>query len=101
MKNDPFQSFRNKIKRPQRNEYLPAIEENNENEENEVRHYPTTQSKKVTILDYVFTPQEDITIYELSKIMSYMILSVSVDTFTQMPPAFHRHFTKFEATDEE
>lgn len=46
------------------------------------------------ILDYIFTPKQDITTLELARLISYMKMSISSEIYDQIPGELKRHFTK-------
>ena len=50
--------------------------------------------KEVPLLDYLFTPRESITIYELARLLSYIKMSISQDVYDNMPIELKQHFTK-------
>jgi len=51
------------------------------------------------VLDYIFNPAENITVYEMAKILSFTIMSVSQDTYDVTPENLRRHFVKFETEE--
>lgn len=59
---------------------------------------PQTQSggksKNVPVLDYIFTPKSDITVYELARLLSYIQMSIDQNVFENMPIELKKHFTK-------
>ena len=54
----------------------------------------TSKSKKVPVLDYVFTPKSDITVYELARLLSFINMSIDQNVFDNMPVELKKHFTK-------
>ncbi len=54
----------------------------------------TNKSKKVPVLDYIFTPKSDITVYELARLLSYIQMSIDQNVFDNMPIELKKHFTK-------
>lgn len=52
------------------------------------------KSKKVPVLDYIFTPKSDITVYELARLLSYIQMSIDQNVFDNMPIELKKHFTK-------
>lgn len=54
----------------------------------------TSKSKKVPVLDYVFTPKSDITVYELARLLSFINMSIDQNVFDNMPIELKKHFTK-------
>ena len=55
---------------------------------------PSGKSKKVPVLDYIFTPKSDITVYELARLLSYIQMSIDQNVFDNMPIELKKHFTK-------
>lgn len=55
---------------------------------------PSGKSKKVPVLDYIFTPKSDITVYELARLLSYIQMSIDQNVFENMPIELKKHFTK-------
>ena len=55
---------------------------------------PGGKSKKVPVLDYIFTPKNDITVYELARLLSYIQMSIDQNVFENMPIELKKHFTK-------
>lgn len=55
---------------------------------------PSGKSKKVPVLDYIFTPKSDITVYELARLLSYVQMSIDQNVFENMPIELKKHFTK-------
>lgn len=80
------------------NEEMKNIEELSKYDTTTKISKPQTQSgdksKKVPVLDYIFTPKSDITVYELARLLSYIQMSIDQNVFENMPIELKKHFTK-------
>lgn len=56
---------------------------------------PTDQP--MPILDYVFVPKEDINLQELTRLLAFLFMSVSKETYEKMPLELQKHFIKYES----
>lgn len=52
-------------------------------------------SKDEKPLEYIFFPQPDINVYELSKILSFLEMMISPDVYNALSDNLKKHFIKF------
>ena len=46
------------------------------------------------LLDYIFTPKNDISVYDLARLLSFLKMSISQDVYDAIPAELKKHFTK-------
>lgn len=115
---DPFQNMKNQLRSEKNNnikpsKYVPPIEEqevlfggnnieeisNNYNSDNNlvnINNEKTNQSiqSNQLLLDYIFTPKNDISVYDLARLLSFLKMSISQDVYDAIPAELKKHFTK-------
>lgn len=86
----------NQVTLPTPPEFDPPFEEKVEDipEEKEIpqKLYPDS---KQPILDYMFSPKADINTYDLARLLAFIKLTISKDTYDVLPSELKKHFLKY------
>lgn len=76
---------------------IVIFDKDQENHLNPIQEHVKSErriTKKVPILDYIFTPKDNITTYELARLLSFVQMSIDQKVFDNMPIELKKHFTK-------